>query len=128
MPDTPHAYTRLVIRDLRLEMGIGVDASEQHIKQPVLVNLTAEVIPPADWRADSFENVVCYATLVRAIEGAAAHGHVRLVETFAEMIAEIALATPGILAVDVRVEKTAILPQTAAVGVEIRRLRAGASV
>lgn len=116
-------YTRLVIRNLRLDMGIGAYAHEHGITQPVLVNLVADVEPPADWQADSYENVVCYDTLTKQIRALAVAGHINLVETFAERIAAAALATKGILRVSVRVEKTAVIPDAEAVGIEIFRAR-----
>lgn len=114
-------YTKLIIRDLQLIMGIGVDAHEKTRVQPVLVNVIADVDPPEDWHADSYAQVVCYCKLVEAIRAMAAKGHILLVETFAEMIAEHALKMSGIKGVTVRVEKTTILPGAAAVGVEICR-------
>jgi dihydroneopterin aldolase len=115
--------TKLIIRDLRLNMGIGVFESEKAASQPVLVNVTADVDRPEDWRKDAYVQVTCYAKIVEAIRAMAASGHIHLAETFAEMIAEHCLGTPGIAGVTVRVEKTAIFPDIAAVGVEIRRER-----
>lgn len=118
---TSNSYTRLIIRDLRLDMGIGVYDFEKTAPQPVLINLLVDVAPPADWQADAYENVVCYATIVEGIRALAARGHVQLVETLAEQIAGLVLATKGVLAVTVRVEKTDIMPDAAAVGIEIHR-------
>jgi dihydroneopterin aldolase len=114
---------KLIIRDLRLNMGIGIYDYEQGITQPVLVNVVADVAPPADWRKDSFDQAICYATLADAILAIPKDRHINLVETYAEMIAEKALSTPGIMAVTVRVEKTEAYKPAAAVGVEIRRER-----
>lgn len=119
----PGNFTRLIIRDLKLNVRIGVYEEEQVAAQPVLINLQADVIPPVNWQADSYADVVCYDTLAKGIRAIAAQGHVQLVETLAEKIAQLALSTPMINAVTVRVEKTAVIPDVAAVGVEIRRRR-----
>jgi len=119
--DQPANYTRLVIRDLKLNVRIGVYEEEQVAAQPVLINLEADVIPPINWQADSYADVVCYDTLTKGIRAIAAQGHIQLVETLAEKIAQLALSTPMINAVTVRVEKTAIMPDASAVGIEIRR-------
>jgi len=116
-------YTKLIIRDLRLDMGIGVFAEEKGVRQPVLVNVQADVAAPKDWQSDDYAHVVCYARLTESIRDLARQPHIQLVETFAERIAVAALAMDGILGVTVRVEKTAVFPDVAAVGVEIRRER-----
>ena len=121
MTDAP--YTRLIIRDLRLDAFVGVFAAEEGGTQPVVVNLSATVMPPAGRLADDYTQVVWYARLAQGIRDIAARGHIRLVETFAEKIALLALEDARVFDVRVRVEKTAILPDAAAVGVEIMRRR-----
>lgn len=116
-------YTKLIIRDLRLVMGIGVYPGEKSAHQPVLVNVVADVQAPKDWQKDEYSNVVCYEKLTNAIRAIAAEAHIHLAETFAERIAEAALAMDGVWGVMVRVEKTAVLPDAASLGVEIRRER-----
>jgi dihydroneopterin aldolase len=116
-------YTKIIIRDLRLVMGIGVYPGEKSSHQPVLINVVADVrVPEGGWK-DSYDTVVCYDKITQGIRHLAATGHIHLAETLAEGIADICLKTPGITGVMVRVEKTAILPDAAAVGVEIRRSR-----
>jgi dihydroneopterin aldolase len=50
-------------------------------------------------------------------------GHINLVETLAERVAEICLVPDDARDVRVRVEKLDIVPDAAAVGVEIHRKR-----
>lgn len=115
--------TKLIIRDLHVEMGIGVYDYEQHITQPVLVNVEAEYTPKGDWRNDSFDQVVCYRTQADSIIEMGTKQHINLVETYAEMIAEHLLKISEINNVTVRVEKTKAYDKALAVGVEIRRSR-----
>lgn len=112
-------YTRIIIRDLRLMMSIGVYESEQNSVQPVLVNVVADINPPAN-QADFY---VCYDTLAKSIRTLAGQGHINLLESFAQQIADAALAMDGVAAVTVRAEKTAIMADAAGAGVEIRRIR-----
>lgn len=114
-------YTKLIIRDLRLNMSIGVYPGEKSAHQPVLINVEADVGVPDDGWNDSYKSVVCYDKITQAIRALAADGHIHLAETLAEGIADICLKTPGVAGVMVRVEKTAIAPDVAALGVEIRR-------
>lgn len=118
------SHTQIFIRDLRLTMDIGIYPHEKTAPQPVVVNITADVATAADWEADTYDQVVCYATIADTVRGIAAKGHIKLAETFAERIAAACLATKGVLAVTVRVEKTGIMPDAAGVGVEIRREKA----
>lgn len=115
--------TKIIIRDLKVEMGIGVYDAERGIKQPVLVNVEAEYTPAGDWRKDSFDQVVCYATQAKAIVEMGQKQHINLAETYAEMIAEHILKIPHVTRVTVRVEKTKAYAQALALGVEIRRFR-----
>jgi dihydroneopterin aldolase len=74
---------------------------------------------------DDLSRVVDYGKVAAATRAIVAAGHVRLVETLAERIAEAAFADPRVRQVRVRVEKLAVMPDAAAVGVEIERRRPG---
>lgn len=116
--------TQLIIRDLRLDMSIGIHSREKERRQSVVVNIVLDTMTPQAWREDRHENVVCYDGIVAAIKAMSQSGHVNLVETFAERIAQYCLEVPGILAAEVRVEKTEIYSgNPGAVGVEILRVR-----
>lgn len=114
-------YTKIIIRNMRVDMSIGVHDHEKRKRQPVTINVEAYTDGPADWREDRIENVLNYELIASAIEGMAAHGHVRLVETFAEKIADFCLQQHGVHGVMVRVEKPEIFDFMDAVGVEIFR-------
>lgn len=113
-------YTRIIIRDLRLMMSIGVYESEKNVQQPVLVNVIADTNPPEETQADFY---VCYDTLCQQIRGLAGSGHIGLLESFVEQVAGLALAMNGVSAVTVRAEKLAAIADVAGVGAEIRRVR-----
>jgi dihydroneopterin aldolase len=122
--NTLAAYSRIFIRDLRVDMMIGVYDSEKNAAQPVVINLEADFTAPHNWRGDSYENVICYDTIAKAVRKIAASGHVNLVETLAEHIADFCMQDKRTTGVTVRVEKTAVFPDARSAGVEIRRLRA----
>ena len=117
------AYSRIFIRDLRVDMLIGVYDHEKTAAQPVVLNIEAEFTAPQNWRGDSFDNAVCYDTIAQAVRKIAASGHVNLVETFAEYIADFCLQDKRVTAVTVRVEKTGVFSDARSAGVEIRRQR-----
>jgi dihydroneopterin aldolase len=66
---------------------------------------------------------VCYEAITNHIKKLIAQGHVDLVETLAEMIAEDLLANFPIQRLSVRIEKPNAIDEAAGVGIEIERLR-----
>ena len=65
--------------------------------------------------------VVDYEVLADRVRALVAAGHVRLVETLAERIAEACLTDRRVLLARVRVEKLAVFADAASAGVEIER-------
>jgi dihydroneopterin aldolase len=120
IPASP--YTRIFIRDMRVDMLVGIYEHEKQAKQPVLINLQADVTLPQDG-TDNYDNVVCYETIANAIKRIAGSGHINLLETLAEHIAEFCLQDKRVNAVTVRVEKTAVFDFAHSAGVEINRHR-----
>ena len=112
---------RVFIRDLVLECSIGIHAHERTAPQRVRINLDLAVTEGETPIEDDIRNVICYERLAKGIQGLASLGHVNLVETFADMIAEMSLHDPRVQTVRVRVEKLDILKNAASVGVEIER-------
>jgi dihydroneopterin aldolase len=112
---------KILIRDLRLSMSIGIYDHEKSARQEVLVNIEADIIPPADASRDNMDDWVSYETAVRTIQALAADGHINLLETFATQIADALTQDKRVSSVLVRLEKTGALPETRSVGVEIRR-------
>ncbi len=114
----------IVIDDLRLELFIGVHDFEKKARQPVSVTIHMFVEDAGPTRSDDLADHVSYADIVGQLrERAKSTRHVNLVETFAEEIAELALADVRVASVVVDVRKTAIIPEAKGVGVIIRRLR-----
>jgi len=122
------------LRDMVLSASIGVHPHERTAVQRVRINIdlgveddSARAFSRARAGRDTLKRVVDYekvAASVRAIVGA---GHVRLVETLAERIAEACLADPRVHVVRVRVEKLDVFADAASAGVEIERRQADLS-
>jgi dihydroneopterin aldolase len=111
------------IRDLQLRAVLGVYAHEQLEPQRVIINVDLSVKERGEPLDDDINNVVSYEHVVNHIKELIDEGHVHLVETLAEMIANECLKNNQVVAVRVRVEKPDIIPETASVGVEIERTR-----
>lgn len=114
-------YSKVIIKDLQLEMLIGIYDHEKANKQRVLVNAEIFVGHKDHWHGDSYDDVLCYETVVRHIQSVANKGHVNLVESFAHEIADYCLENEMTQSVIIRIEKPDIMPETRAVGFEVHK-------
>jgi dihydroneopterin aldolase len=113
---------KIIIKDLTLNMAIGILEKEKTQTQRVIVNLELDVAPQENWSTDEIDNVVSYADVIEAIQSMIAdHGHINLVETFAEMIIQKCFESKMVQAVSVNVEKPDIILEAGSVGVKISR-------
>jgi dihydroneopterin aldolase len=124
------ASRKMFIRDLVLNASIGVHAHEHAARQRVRINLDMVIDdqPAANMsRAavgrDDLARVVDYEAIVNRVRAIVLAGHVQLVETLAERLAEACLADARVVSAVVRVEKLDVFPDAAAAGVEVERRR-----
>ncbi len=120
------------LRDMVLPASIGVYAHEQAAKQRVRINVDMGVteggrggvgLSRAGVGRDDLSRVVDYETIARSVRRVVGAGHVMLVETLAERLAEVCLADERVETVRIRVEKLDVFDDLASVGVEIERDR-----
>ena len=116
------------LRDMVLLASVGVHGFEHKARQRVRINIDLAVtddgaaqLSRAAPAKDDLSRVVDYEAVADRVRGIVSAGHVRLVETLAERLAEACLEDARIRAVHVRVEKLDIFADTASVGVEIER-------
>lgn len=119
--DAGRCLRHVFIRDLTLAARIGVHAHEHEAPQRVRLNLDLAVREDAPPLNDRLETVVCYEAIVTRVRSIVADGHVNLVETLAERVADICLQDRRVRSVRVRIEKLDVFPDAASVGVEIDR-------
>jgi dihydroneopterin aldolase len=135
--DTPRiasaaqALCHVFVRDLVLTASVGVHPHEHARPQRVRINIDvgvaddgAQPLSRARVGRDELSRVVDYGKLAAAARAIVAAGHVRLVETLAERIAEACLEDPRVHLARIRVEKLDIFADAAAAGVEIERRQA----
>ncbi len=115
---------RVFVRDLLLDALIGIYPEERIKAQKILINLELWVAETPGQPPRSYAEVVCYDNLVKRTKALLAEGHVDLVETLAERLANLCLADPRVLRARVRVEKPDAIAEAAGVGVEIERRQA----
>lgn len=114
---TRKTLERVFLRDLVVDMSIGVYDRERRRKQPARFTVEVDLAPAA--AEVSFADVFTYDVIIDHIRALAAHGHHNLVETLADDVAQAALGHPRARAVRVVVEKLAVIEGS--VGVEVRR-------
>lgn len=102
---------------------VGVLPHERQQAQPVLVDLALDLDLRDAGRSDSLAATVDYAALSQAVAACARSGRDVLLERLAERIAEVALASERVAAVEVRVSKLrpALPEDLASTAVRIRR-------
>ncbi len=121
--DAGLALRHVFIRDLLLDAHIGVFRDEEGRTQPIRINVDLTVTDTGLPQGDRLEDVVDYYEVATHIQAIVDSGHVRLVETLAEQIAEKCLADDRVHVARVRIEKLAALKGAASVGVEIERVQ-----
>ncbi len=128
------ALRHVFLRDLVLAASIGVHPHEHAAKQRIRINVDlaveddgARLLSRSPVGRDELTRVVDYEKIADEVRAIVSAGHVRLVETLAERIAEACLADPRIHLARVRVEKLDIFPDATSAGVEIERRKADLS-
>jgi dihydroneopterin aldolase len=119
--ETSRRTRQVFVRDLMLNCLIGVHRHERDGKQRVRVNLDLTVEDQADGVDDKLINVVSYEDIVLKVRAVADAGHISLVETLAERIADICLVDSRVRRARIRVEKLDVFADAGSVGVEIER-------
>ncbi len=126
--DTARATRHMFIRDLVLDASIGVHQHEHTARQRVRINLDLAVTDDGAGNLsrpavghDDLARVVDYETIVNSVRAIVATGHVQLVETLAERLAQACLTDPRVRVIRVRVEKLDVFADAASAGVEVER-------
>ncbi len=113
---------RVFIEGLELEASIGILDHEAAARQPLIVDVTLE-LEGTPWKPGRLETTVDYRCIVARAEDIIGRGHIRLVEDFAEDLAEACLELPHAATVTVRAVKPDAVVAARAAGVEITRVR-----
>ncbi|MBC8013977.1 MAG: dihydroneopterin aldolase [Methyloceanibacter sp.] len=123
-PDEGKAVDRVFMRDLVLDVEIGVYTNEKGVTQRVRFSVDVDVMPVTLALDDDIARAFDYDTIVIGIKTIIARGHINLVETLAEEVARHCLAHPRAASVKVVIEK--LDKEPGAVGVEIVRSKGSA--
>lgn len=114
--------TKVFVRALKVEAWIGVYDHEHGARQPLILDVELDI---AASHCERIGDTVNYETIGQSARAIADAGHIDLVETFAERLAQACFADARVTRARVRVEKPlALAPHAAAAGVEITAVRA----
>lgn len=119
--DGAQKIRHVFIRDMVIDCSIGIYKHEKEHEQRVRINLDLAVGEGDMSINDDIRNVISYEDMAKGIETIIAEGHINLVETLAENIAEMCLQDQRVYVARVRVEKLDIIASAESVGVEIER-------
>ncbi len=122
LADAARRIRHVFLRDMMLQASIGWYAHEHRAPQRIRVNVDLAV-DEGDLDGDDLARVVSYEDVANAVRRIAGAGHVKLVETLAERIAEACLHDARVRLARVQVEKLDVFPDAAAAGVVVERAR-----
>ena len=126
--DGRRGIRHVFVRDLELSCLIGVHSHDRLRpfldRQRVRITLDLAVEEGPEPVGDELANVVSYEDILDRVRAIAGAGHINLVETLAERIAETCLEDARVRIARIRVEKLDVFGDAASVGVEIERLNA----
>lgn len=110
---------RVFIDGLVIDASIGLYDEEMQKTQKVEISIEMHLLP-ADGPPTA-RNIVCYDKVSSEVKTLVASGHIYLVETLAEEIAQICLAHERVFRTTVSVAKPEAIDGAAGVGVQITR-------
>jgi len=116
---TGEPLDRIFVHDYVLDVEIGVHHNERGVTQRVRFSVDIDVTQSDEALQDDIERTLNYDYVTDGIKAIIARGHINLVETLAEDVAQHCLAHPRAARVTVSVEKLDKDP--GAVGVEVVR-------
>ncbi len=107
----------------RMEASIGIHPHERAAPQDILISLDAAVAEGAPENIADVADIVCYENMIDQVRDIIQRGHVDLVETLAETIADTLLADTRIRQLRVQIEKPDAIDAAESVGIAIERLQ-----
>ena len=121
VPEEAEVLDRVFIRDLVLDVEIGVYTHEKGLTQRVRFSVDVDLTPATRALEDDIDRTFDYDMIIKGIKDIIARGHINLVETLAEDVARHCLTHPRAARVTVKIEK--LDKEPGAVGVEIVRAK-----
>jgi dihydroneopterin aldolase len=123
--DPERDHIRMVMRDLVIEVAIGLHPWEQLRPQRLVVNVEAWAYVGRPYTHDDAEAILDYDAIRDTIrEDWPKRAHVKLLEPLAEELIQLCFKHRAVEAARVRLEKPDIFSEAQGVGIELYRRRA----
>ena len=114
---------KVVIKNLILNIFIGIHDFEKKKKQKVRFNIEVETNPNTKPSYKDFSTIVDYETLVNKIKTLVKRQHHELLEELAENIFRIIFQNKLVKKANIKLEKLHIMRESESVGVDITKNR-----
>ena len=114
---------KVVIKNLILNIFIGIHDFEKKKKQKVRFNIEVETNPNTKPSNKDFSTIVDYETLVNKIKTLVKKQHHELLEELAENIFRIIFQNKLVKKANVKLEKLHIIKESESVGVDVTKNR-----
>ena len=112
---------KVVIKDLMLNISIGIHNFEKRKKQRVKFNIKILTDPLLKPNNNDLSTILNYEEIINKIENLVNKSHYELLEDLAENIFEILFKNKIIKKVNLKIEKLDIIKKTSSVGIEVEK-------
>ena len=112
---------KVIIKDLILNMSIGIHTFEKKKKQRVKINIEILTNPHVYPNNKDLTTILNYEEVVKKIEKLTHLKHHELIEDLAENIFNMIFKNKLVKKIDLRIEKLDIIKKTNSVGIEVSK-------
>ena len=112
---------KVVIKDLILNISIGIHNFEKQKKQRVKFNIKILTDPLLKPNNNDLSTIINYEEIINKIENLVNKSHYELLEDLAENIFEILFKNKITKKVNLKIEKLDIIKKTSSVGIEVEK-------
>ena len=112
---------KVVIKDLILNISIGIHSFEKRKKQRVKFNIKILTDPLLKPNSNDLSTILNYEEIINKIENLVNKSHYELLEDLAENIFEILFKNKITKKVNLKIEKLDIIKKTSSVGIEVEK-------
>ena len=112
---------KVVIKDLILNISIGIHNFEKQKKQRVKFNIKILTDPLLKPNSNDLSTILNYEEIINKLENLVNKSHYELLEDLAENIFEILFKNKITKKVNLKIEKLDIIKKTSSVGIEVEK-------
>ena len=122
--DTDDNFVRVVVRDMEVDLRIGLYDSEKTRRQKVKVSVALYASTKNYLKAANKSTIIDYSRVINTVREWSERSHTLLVVTYVSELLELCFAMPGVEACGISVLKQEVCPESEGAGVEVFMRRA----